>query len=247
MVELKKKVTLRAKTTEAPEEVQKPQVALKKKQPEPTPVPPTPPAPDGGDEPNGKWKKYAAVLAGLVVLGGGGYYLSQQGEDTTQTVAEVDEGQNPDAATADGTTANQDGQNQEGDASTADAANESPADDAPVVGGGSPADNNPSNAASTAPEQKKDDATSPATGPKDSAPKADAPVKGTPSKPVDQPKADITSTSTSSSASGTIEEEAKEVIRGKYGNGDVRKRNLGGRYAEIQRKVNEMYRNGQVN
>ena len=77
--------------------------------------------------------------------------------------------------------------------------------------------------------------------------KADAPAKETPSKPVDQPKADITSTSTGSSASGTVEEEAREVIRGKYGNGDVRKRNLGGRYAEIQSKVNEMYRNGQVN
>lgn len=50
----------------------------------------------------------------------------------------------------------------------------------------------------------------------------------------------------SSSATGAIEEEAKEVIRGKYGNGDVRKRNLGDRYAEIQAKVNEMYKNGQV-
>lgn len=49
-----------------------------------------------------------------------------------------------------------------------------------------------------------------------------------------------------SSAAGAVEEEAKEVIRGKYGNGDVRKRNLGDRYAEIQSKVNEMYRNGQV-
>ena len=246
MVELKKKVTLRAKTTEALEEVQKPQVALKKKQPGPTPVPPTPPVTEGGDEPKGKWKKYAAILAGLAVLGGGGYYLSQQGDDTPQTVAEVVEGPNPDAATTDGTTANQDGQSQEGDVSTADAANESPAGDAPAVGGSSPTDNTPSNATPSTPEQKKEDATSPATGTKETAPKADAPAKGTLSKPVDQPKADITSTSTGSSASGTVEEEAREVIRGKYGNGDVRKRNLGGRYAEIQSKVNEMYRNGQV-
>ena len=247
MVELKKKVTLRTKTTEAPEEVQKPQVALKKKQPEPTPVPPTPPVPEGGDEPKGKWKKYAAVLAGLAVLGGGGYYLSQQGDDTPQTVAEVVEGQNSDAATTDGTTANQDGQSQEGDASAADAANESPAGDAPAVGGSSPADNTPSNATPSTPEQKKEDATSPATGTKESAPKAGSPVNGTTPKSVDQPKADMTSTSTGSSASGTVEEEAIEVIRGKYGNGDVRKRNLGGRYAEIQSKVNEMYRNGLVN
>lgn len=220
-----------------------------KNQPTPSnPVPPTPLPLDGGDESSGKWKKYAAVLAGLVVLGGGGYYLSQQGDDNTpQTVAEVVEGQNSDAVTTDGTTANQDGQTQEGDASAADAANESPAGDAPSIGGSSPADNTPSNATPSASEQKKEDATSPVTGEKETAPKADAPAKGTLSKPVDKPKADITSTSTGSSASGTVEEEAREVIRGKYGNGDVRKRNLGGRYAEIQSKVNEMYRNGQVN
>lgn len=53
MVELKKKVTLRTKTTEAPEEVQKSQVALKKKQPEPTPVPPTPPVPEGATNQRG--------------------------------------------------------------------------------------------------------------------------------------------------------------------------------------------------
>ena len=153
MVELKKKVTLRAKTTEAPEEVQKPQVALKKKQPEPTPVPPTPPVPEGGDEPKGKWKRYAAVLAGLAVLGGGGYYLSQQSNDTPQIVAEVVEGQKPDAVTTttDETTANQDGQNQEGETSAENAASESPADDAPAVGGSSPADNTSSNAAPSAP------------------------------------------------------------------------------------------------
>ena len=210
----------------------------------PNPVPPTPPTPDGGDESNGRWKKYAAVLAGLVVLGVGGYYLSQQGNDTdAQSVAEVVEGQNSGAAATDGNTANQDGQNQKDDTS-GDAADEAPADEAPAVGGSSPAVDAPSNAAPSAPEQKKEDVTSPATNPKGSAPKA----KVTPSKPAaDQPKADVASTPTGSSASGTIEEEAIEVIRGKYGNGDVRKRNLGERYAEIQSKVNEMYRNGQVN
>ena len=242
MVELKKKVTLRTKTTN----IMKGKTCVNREAPEVRRLHYYSIS-EGGDQPNGKWKKYAAVLAGLAVLGGGGYYLSQQGDDTPQTVAEVVEGQNSDAATTDGTTANQDGQSQEGDASAADAANESPAGDAPAVGGSSPADNTPSNATPSTPEQKKEDATSPATGAKETAPKADAPAKGTPSKPVDKPKTDITSTSTGSSASGTVEEEAREVIRGKYGNGDVRKRNLGGRYAEIQSKVNEMYRNGQVN
>ena len=249
MVELKKKVTLRTKTTEDPEEVQKPQVTLKEKQPGSTPVPPTPPAPAGGDESNGKWKKYAAVLAGLVVLGGGCYYLSQQGNDTdgAQPVAEVIQGQNTDAAVAGGTTQNQDGQNQGDDTATADAADGSPAGDAPSVGGGSPAGVAPSNEAPSAPGQKKEDASSPTTGTKASAPKEDTPAKGKSSNPVGQPKVDNVSASSGSNASGTVDEEALEVIRGKYGNGDVRKRNLGGRYAEIQSKVNEMYRNGQVN
>lgn len=47
-------------------------------------------------------------------------------------------------------------------------------------------------------------------------------------------------------SSGTLEQEAKSVIRGIYGNGDDRKRALGRRYDVIQSKVNEMYRNGEV-
>ncbi|MBS5527381.1 MAG: hypothetical protein KHX42_04405 [Prevotella sp.] len=48
------------------------------------------------------------------------------------------------------------------------------------------------------------------------------------------------------SISGTLEEKAKAVIRGNYGNGLERKQKLGEEYAEIQGKVNEMYRNGLV-
>ncbi len=52
--------------------------------------------------------------------------------------------------------------------------------------------------------------------------------------------------STAQVPSGSVEETALDVIRGIYGNGLERKKNLGDRYAEIQSKVNEMYRNGQV-
>lgn len=45
---------------------------------------------------------------------------------------------------------------------------------------------------------------------------------------------------------GTLEEKAKRVIRGDFGNGQVRKDRLGADYAEIQGKVNEMYRNGDL-
>lgn len=45
---------------------------------------------------------------------------------------------------------------------------------------------------------------------------------------------------------GTLEEKAKRVIRGDFGNGQVRKDKLGDEYAEIQSKVNEMYRKGDI-
>lgn len=43
---------------------------------------------------------------------------------------------------------------------------------------------------------------------------------------------------------GTVEAEALNVIRGVYGNNPVRKEKLGARYAEIQKYVNQMKRNG---
>lgn len=45
----------------------------------------------------------------------------------------------------------------------------------------------------------------------------------------------------------TLEEQAQQVIRGEFGNGEERKRKLGAAYAEIQRKVNELYRTGNNN
>lgn len=45
-------------------------------------------------------------------------------------------------------------------------------------------------------------------------------------------------------AESTIEEKAKRVIMGAFGNGIERKNALGDEYREIQNKVNEMHRNG---
>ena len=45
---------------------------------------------------------------------------------------------------------------------------------------------------------------------------------------------------------GTLEEKAKLVIRGDFGNGEVRKIKLGSEYSAIQGKVNEMYAKGLV-
>ena len=49
-----------------------------------------------------------------------------------------------------------------------------------------------------------------------------------------------TSTSTSKPLEKSVEELAKEVIAGKYGNGDARKKALGTRYDEVQARVNEI-------
>lgn len=45
---------------------------------------------------------------------------------------------------------------------------------------------------------------------------------------------------TSVMVTGTVDELARDVIAGKYGNGEDRKRALGSRYAEVQARVNEM-------
>lgn len=55
-----------------------------------------------------------------------------------------------------------------------------------------------------------------------------------------------TTTTEESLSTGSVEDEARQVIRGVYGNGSVRKQKLGSRYSEIQSKVNDMYRNGLV-
>ena len=44
----------------------------------------------------------------------------------------------------------------------------------------------------------------------------------------------------------TVQKYALSVIRGNYGNNPVRRRRLGDRYYEVQNKVNEMYRRGEV-
>lgn len=62
------------------------------------------------------------------------------------------------------------------------------------------------------------------------------------SKPI-QPTQDV------QKPSAPVEEvkaAAISVIRGNYGNNPERRRKLGNRYQEIQSKVNEMYRNGEV-
>ena len=55
---------------------------------------------------------------------------------------------------------------------------------------------------------------------------------------------DKTVSTTNSSSEKAIEEKAKEVWDGVYGNGTERKNKLGSEYKAVQKRVNEMYRNG---
>lgn len=60
----------------------------------------------------------------------------------------------------------------------------------------------------------------------------------------DENKTEVPHPAPTDSPSGTLEQKAIQVIRGDFGNGQVRKDKLGAEYAEIQAKVNEMYRKG---
>lgn len=53
-----------------------------------------------------------------------------------------------------------------------------------------------------------------------------------------------TSTADAPQQQGSIEDKARQVIDGVYGNGVDRKKSLGNDYNAIQAKVNELYRNG---
>lgn len=210
---------------------------------------PTPPTQStGGDKaPKGKGKWIAAALVGLLAIGGGGYYLSQKGKDVPlETPVLSDKSDKKEAS--DGI---QKGQNQGNEIpavpTTADNPSdnsvfESPADpkqNSEVASSGVPSDNTPS--AKAAPEQKTDAKPSSVSNP--TLPSSSQPAQTETTKVnLIQPKV----ATSPSDVVGAVEEEAKAVIQGKYGAGIYRKNVLGDRYAEIQGKVNEMYRTGQV-
>ena len=233
MVQIKKKVTLKAKTEPEPvvEPVQQSaKPILRKKEPvkesEPTPTP------GGGKGKGDSSKIFGGIAAAVVIclLGYGAYYyFNSSDEKTDDTTTEVVEGI---AETS------KEGNSKE---QYNDQTVETPEVESAEAGSSA----NGEETASPAQEETSSEASSSNTNPKQ-----DIPVKPTePVKATSQATNTVQATTPavqSTTLSGTLEEKAKDVIRGNYGNGEVRKQKLGDQYAEIQGKVNEMYRNGLV-
>lgn len=239
MVSIKHKVTLKTKVAqeETPEAIESPKVTLKRKQPE-APVAAEPkqkpisPTPQLGKKSN--TGKVIGVLVAAAIIAGIFFINNKEGEGGNDS--------NPTEAIAQNTK----DQNEGNDTPTAENSNE---DASTESKGGSEApvakntDKSPANTTSSANHAKATDNLV-----------AEQPTKQNPatiaepaqSKPAATQTTKPSSSSTSAPVSGDVEENARRVIRGDFGNGLERRDKLGTSYSEIQGKVNEMYRQGLV-
>lgn len=239
MVSIKHKVTLKTKVAqeETPEAIESPKVTLKRKQPEAPVVAepkqkPISPTPQLGKKSN--TGKVIGVLVAAAIIAGIFFINNKEGEGGNDS--------NPTEAIAQNTK----DQNEGNDTPTAVNSNE---DASTESKGGSEApvakntDKSPANTTSSANHAKATDNLV-----------AEQPTKQNPatiaepaqSKPAATQTTKPSSSSTSAPVSGDVEENARRVIRGDFGNGLERRDKLGTSYSEIQGKVNEMYRQGLV-
>lgn len=258
MVSIKHKVTLKTKVAqeETPEAIESPKVTLKRKHPEapvvakskpahaPTqpiaepkqeqkPVSPTP-----QPEKKSNTGKMIGGLIAAAIIAGIFFFInnkeSENGNDNTQTEAIAQNTENQDKGN---------------NALAAENSNEyASAESKGVPANGSEApvaentDKSPANTTSSANHAKANDNQV-----------AEQPTKQNPAtiaEPAQSKPAATQNTKPSSSTSvpvsGDVEENARRVIRGDFGNGQERRDKLGSSYSEIQGKVNEMYRQGLV-
>lgn len=239
MVSIKHKVTLKTKVAqeETPEAIESPKVTLKRKQPEAPVVAepkqkPISPTPQLGKKSN--TGKVIGVLVAAAIIAGIFFINNKEGEGGNDS--------NPTEAIAQNTK----DQNEGNDTPTAENSNE---DASTESKGGSEApvakntDKSPANTTSSANHAKATDNLV-----------AEQPTKQNPatiaepaqSKPAATQTTKPSSSSTSAPVSGDVEENARRVIRGDFGNGLERRDKLGTSYSEIQGKVNEMYRQNLV-
>lgn len=233
MVSIKHKVTLKTKVAqeETPEAIESPKVTLKRKQPEAPVVAepkqkPISPTPQLGKKSN--TGKVIGVLVAAAIIAGIFFINNKEGEGGNDS--------NPTEAIAQNTK----DQNEGNDTPTAENSNE---DASTESKGGSEApvakntDKSPANTTSSANHAKATDNLV-----------AEQPTKQNPatiaepaqSKPAATQTTKPSSSSTSAPVSGDVEENARRVIRGDFGNGLERRDKLGTSYSEIQGKVNEM-------
>ena len=261
MVSIKHKVTLKTKVAqeETPEAIESPKVTLKRKHPEapvvakskpahaPTqpiaepkqeqkPVSPTPQP----EKKSNTGKMIGGLVAAAIIAG---IFLfinnkeSKGGNDSTLTEAIAQNTENQDKGN-DAPAA----ENSNEDASAESNGVPANGSEAPVAEN---ADNSPANTTSSAnPDKANDNQVAERPAKRNHATIAE------PAKTA-QPKPAATQTTkpfsvTSAPVSGDVEENARRVIRGDFGNGQERKDKLGSSYSEIQGKVNEMYRQGLV-
>jgi len=257
MVQIKRKVTLKTKVEQdestpinskkeqpnVPIVTIKHKVTIKEKKPEKPTI-------SGRPNKSNKSKYIAAAIVGILALGGGGYYLSQQGgekratEEITKTPEVPDKEQtkpvNEPEVEGEAKDNGKSGSDETKDVEGAQLGNQTVPDKP---------SQQPQNASTTQPtngNEEQNGEGSQANPKTTNESTTDAPINKPASTNQNQPSSnsEITNNGISSSTTmGSIDEEAKNVIRGKYGNNPVRRQMLGNRYAEIQRKVNEIYKN----
>ena len=233
MVEIKRKVTLRTKTSqpeEKPATEVTPEVQLSASQQEPTPTPPPPTEPTTnakGSKGGVNWKEWLAAFV-LATLLWGGYHLysNSQGNDAQDatTVAKTDstDAQKDSTQTAQADSTTKVKPEADGNNVATETANERAAEGSSVSKATTPSSNTSANntTANTTTDQQT----------------ASTDNLGTSS----------TTASKAAEPANSVQETAKDVIRGTYGNGVTRRHRLGSRYEEVQKRVNEMYRQGLI-
>lgn len=248
MVSIKHKVTLKTKVAqgETPEAIESPKVTLKRKLPEapvvaepkqePKPVSPTPQLEKKSN--TGKvigGLVAAAIIAAIFLFVNN--KVSEGGNDNNQTEAITQNTENQDKGNDAPATEN----------SNEDASAES--NGVPANGSEAPVaentDKSPANTTSSANPAKANNNQVAEQSTKQNPTIIAESAKPAQSKPATTETTKSFST-TSAPVSGDVEENARRVIRGDFGNGQERRDKLGSSYYEIQGKVNEMYRQGLV-
>lgn len=218
MAELRRKVTIKAKTTrvEDSETSKKPNVALKKKQPlSPTSQEPAVQPPVGPDSPKHFGKVIWGIVALVAILACIYYFVSNSNNNNNESVV---------ISSAD-KVIQKEGNLQ--DTMTQEAAGEK---DESVINCENTSASNQSKTSAVADE-------------KESSSAEEVPAnQSTKSSLVSKETSTSKVSSSTSPISGDVEQDARRVIRGEFGVGRVRKDALGTHYEEVQTRVNEIYR-----